>query len=422
MVIDFHYKQLMVITIALLCTFHILLLYALPVIILFVSLALFTLLYSKMDWHNSIMLVISISLVTLAVVGILKVTGLNHSIYYRPQEMFSVYDIARNNYHYKENINFEMTIAHGDLKAFDTNVVAEPRHVFFQTDSYGFRNAKDFHGQKYVLVGDSFVAGNGISQQDLITEQLQHYGIDSYNLANPGRLSDYIHYIKHFEKTYGKQHKFILFLYEGNDFGHVRTQPVPHLSAFEKAERYVNIQVDRYKKIWGIENTDIYRFMSTYIQRISYHAKGKGEQVDIQVIKKMPVAFYMPYVSVSRRTVLPEHLNFERVIAPVRSRIAHIFFIPTKYRVYYKHLHRLNPCDQGQLPDRQWEYIQSVGNKLGIKTTDLTPALIEASDDLLPNNRLTYWKDDTHWNKYGVAAAVKVVSDQLSVGDEIDSH
>jgi len=153
-----------------------------------------------MDWRNSIMLVISISVVTLVAVSFLKVTGLNHSIFYRPQEMFSVYDVSRNHYRYEENIDFEMTIAHGDLKLFDNRVTSEPRHVVFQTDSYGFRNTKDFHGQKYILVGDSFVAGNGISQKDLITEQLLHFGIDSYNLANPGRLSDYINYITNFEK------------------------------------------------------------------------------------------------------------------------------------------------------------------------------------------------------------------------------
>jgi len=412
--IKLYCKRIIVIAAALLLTFHILLLYALPDMMVLISMVLFTILYSKMDWRNAMMLVVSISIVTLIAVGILKVTGLNHSIYYRPQEIFSVYDAARIHYRYEKNINFEMAIPHGDLKAFDKRVVSEPRHVLFQTDSFGFRNAKDFHGQKYIMVGDSFVVGDGISQHNIITEQLLHYGIGSYNLAAPGRLYDYISYINDFEKTYGKEHKFVLFLYEGNDFGHARSAPVPQLTSFERIERYIKIKLDWYKKLSGIVNTDIYRFMDTYIQRVAYHAKEKDEKVDIQEIGGMTVAFYRQYVLVTKRMALPKNLNFEKLLYPVRSRIAHIFFIPTKYRVYYKHLNRMNPSDPEILPDRQWEYVQSVGLKLGIKTTNLTPALIKASDALLSNNRLTYWKDDTHWNKYGIATAAKVVAEQLS--------
>jgi len=414
--IKLYCKRMVVIALTLLLTFHVLLLYALPDIPLLISMALFAILYSKMDWRNAMMLVVSISIVTLLAVGILKVTGLNHSIFYRPQEIFSVYDAARIHYRYEENVNFEMTIPHGDLKAFDKRVVPEPRHVLFQTDSFGFRNAKDFHGQKYIMVGDSFVVGDGISQHNIITEQLLHFGIDSYNLAAPGRLYDYISYINDFEKAYGKEHKFVLFLYEGNDFGHAHSAPVPQLTSFEKIERYIKIKLDWYKKLSGIVNTDIYRFMDTYIQRVTYHAKENGEKVDIQDIRGMNVAFYKQYVLVTKRIALPKNLNFEKILYPVRSRIAHIFFIPTKYRVYYKHLKQLNPRDQKVLPDLQWEYIQHVGLKLGIKTTNLTPALIKASDALLPNNRLIFWKGDTHWNKFGIATAAKVVAEQLAGG------
>jgi len=378
---------------------------------------LFTILYSKMDWRNAMMLVVSISIVTLIAVGILKVTGLNHSIFYRPQEIFSVYDAARIHYRYEKNVNFEMTIPHGDLKAFDKRVVSEPRHVLFQTDSFGFRNAKDFHGQKYIMVGDSFVVGDGISQHNIITEQLVHYGIDSYNLAAPGRLYDYISYINDFEKTYGKEHKFVLFLYEGNDFGHARSAPVPQLTSFEKIERYIKIKLDWYKKLCGIVNTDIYRFMSTYIRRISGRKVVQKDGVEIHAINGIPVAFYKRYVSIAKRESLPLFLHFEKLLAPFSGKISHIYFIPTKYRVYYKYLHSSMAYDSNILPDRQWQYLQRVGLKLGIKTTNLTPALIKASDTLLSGHKLTYWKDDTHWNKTGISIAAKSVAGDIMLDE-----
>jgi len=414
MMTSIHYKRIAIFVTALLLTFHVLLLYALPDLVFLVVLGLISMLYSRMEGGNIAMVVTSLSIVTVMVVSVLKFTGLNHSIFYRPQEIFSVYDVARHHYRYEENVNFEMTVAHGDLKAFDARVASEPRHVLFQSDSYGFRNAKDFQRQQYIMVGDSFVAGNGISQENIITEQLRRLGVDSYNLAAPGRLNDYIRYISNFKKTYGFGHKFVLFLYEGNDFGHAHASPIPQLTGMEKIERFIHIRLDWYRKLWGIENTDIYRFMAVYIQRITYHEKVSDSKVNIQEINGMPVAFYKQYVLVTRRKVVPEFLNFEKIIAPVRKDIIHIFFIPTKYRVYYKHLKRLNPCFPDSLPDRQWEYIQSVGDKLGIKTTNLTPALIQASDILLSSKKLSYWKGDTHWNKYGIATAAKVVAEQLA--------
>jgi len=74
--------------------------------------------------------------------------------------------------------------------------------------------------------------------------------------------------------------------------------------------------------------------------------------------------------------------------------------------VYYKYL----DTPLKILPNKQREYIRSIGLKLGIKTTNLTPALIDASDDFLGNNALSFWRDDTHWNKNGISIAAKVVA------------
>ena len=39
--------------------------------------------------------------------------------------------------------------------------------------------------------------------------------------------------------------------------------------------------------------------------------------------------------------------------------------------------------------------------------------MIDASKTLLKEDKYTFWKDDSHWNKYGIGVAAKVVSDYI---------
>jgi len=46
---------------------------------------------------------------------------------------------------------------------------------------------------------------------------------------------------------------------------------------------------------------------------------------------------------------------------------------------------------------------------LGIRCMDLTGPLQEESRRLLPEGKLTFWKDDSHWNPYGMAVAARSI-------------
>ena len=93
----------------------------------------------------------------------------------------------------------------------------------------------------------------------------------------------------------------------------------------------------------------------------------------------------------------------------------HIFFIPTKYRVYYKNIAQFNSNKLPvELPNRQWEFTQKMANKYNIGVTDLTPALIKKSEQLLQDEKVTFWPDDTHWNKNGISVAAKIVAEKIN--------
>jgi hypothetical protein len=335
----------------------------------------------------------------------------NTAIYYRPHEKFSGPDLR-----YSKNVHFEMAMPHGDLKALalHTEVETEPRHVVFETDSLGFRNARDYHGQKYLLVGDSFIVGNGTSQQDILTEQLLNkHGIDSYNLSYPGGVKEYYSYVKSFKGTDKQDAKVILFLFEGNDFP-LNKDPAPVITNQSTAKS--NPIIQNIKAFYrSISKTNMYRFIYSATRRlIAEYIKNNEEQVETGTIGKLPIAFLKHYIDVTERDFLPENLETELYISAMKDDIEHIFFIPTKYRVYYNLVNNHKQQNDHALPDKQWEYAQSLGQKFNIPTTNLTPALIEESEKLLGDDALTYWKDDTHWNRYGISVAAEIISKKIS--------
>lgn len=396
-------KKSITLIISLLLVGHILLLYALPFSVFVLVFIAFTILFLFIEWQNAIMISVSLAITTLVFSIFLNLSGISEEVYYRPHEMFSHPDGK-----YKKNIDFEMTMPHGDLKALSlyTEITLEPRNVIFQTDSLGHRNSKEYSGQKYLLVGDSFIVGNGTTQQDIITSQLLNkYGIDTYNLAYPGGIKEYANFVKTFKKSTNTKPKVILFLFEGNDFPlNKQRESIPlHNRIIEKLKRYYT----RYN------GTGIYRFMYSSTQRILATKIYKGEErVEVRDIGGIPVAFYKEYIAVTEQNFLPNNSEMENYIATLSNDISHIYFIPTKYRVYYNHLNH-EQHKVPALPNKQWELVRLIGRKLNIPATNLTPALVEESDRLLKEGVLTYWRDDTHWNKHGISVAAEIVKNFL---------
>lgn len=395
--------------IALLISGHVLLFYALPFKILGLVFMAFALFFLFIGGPNAIMVSVSLAITTLIFSAFLKISGFNEAIYYRPTEKFSYFDADLNHAKYQKNVRFEMEMPHGDLKALalHTEVTPVPRNVIFHTDSLGFRNYNNFHQQKYLLLGDSFIAGNGITQDEILTEQLlKEHSLDSYNLAYPGGIESYGKYLKLFEETFGNEHKVFLFLFEGNDF-----------SILKKPEKPISkhIFVRRLKSYYKwFHKSDIYRFMFSLVSRYSLKNMKTEKIVEIKMVDDKPMAFLKEYISVTERDSIPNSQEFEKQIKFLKNKITHIFFIPTKYRVYYKHIIKNNPDKASVLPNRQWEFVQQMGNQYNIGATNLTSKLIEESDNLLQKGKLTYWLDDTHWNKNGISVATQIVAKKMS--------
>ncbi len=355
------------------------------------------------DPRHVVLVSLSLGVATLLVAGGLRVTGLQDSVYYRPDEKYAG-DNA-----YAAGVDVTMPQPHGDLRALSTreDIPAEPRVVAFHTDNHGFRNERSYQGQPFVFVGDSFVAGTGITQPDLLTEQLYvTYGEDVYNLGYPGKIVDYVARMRAFKQEVDADARFILFIFEGNDFWKGDLFPGSHaVSPDEQGTRYEQFA----KRFHGFR---MYRYFFLMQQRLKV-ARRQPQRERVAVLQGAagPMAFLTGSMQVVRRDSLLAHMatEIEGHLRPLQPDIAHIFFIPAKYRVY----HHLLDNDAGvaldSLPHFQWELLKTASNRLSIPATDLTPSLIAASDSLLAEGKHTFWRDDTHWNADGIAVAAEVV-------------
>ncbi len=301
--------------------------------------------------------------------------------------------------------------SHGDLASIDVkgNVEPEPRQVKFKTDRKGFRNAKV--KADYILIGDSFVVGNGLDQDDIISTQLtDKYKALSYNIACPGDVTQYTYFIRQATKDKDFQgKKFILFLFEGNDFGLLNGDD--NYPSFLKSSSLFQQIYNSYKTSrLFFKNSLTFRYVYATLSRIYKLTSEDRKLVEIYLIKNKKVAFLRSYNEVSKQKELLDLGYIHHSLNSVKQHIHQIYFIPTKYRVYCQFI---NECKS--LPNRQWEFTQQLGKKLGIETYNLTNELRKKSQELLEDEKFSFWRDDTHWNRKGVSIAAKVIAANLEL-------
>lgn len=385
--------------IAWLLGFHVLFAYGLPAGVVIGAGAVLALVYWRIGAAGAVLVSAMLVLATLIYGLALKVTGLEDRIYYRPDERYASFDYAGDHRVFAPNVDVVARMPHGDLRALTTADIAEPRRIVFRTDGAGFRNERDYHGQRYVLVGDSFVAGTGNSHEQVLASQLRaNHGIDAYSLAyNGGDPADYAAYLRGFRAHHGDDARALLFLFEGNDFEAVRARNPGWLARAGK----------RYYRLFADFNT--YRVTMTLWKRFTRTpAAGDESGVELALLAGRPVAFYRPYVAVTERARLDEVPGFEAVLQSMRPSIERVYFIPTKYRVYHR---RIAPGTA--LPNAQWEYLDGLCRRHALRCTNLTDPLTRAADAALRNGELLWWRDDTHWNPAGIAVAARVVAGDL---------
>jgi len=340
----------------------------------------------------------SLVLVTVMLEVFLSISGLGMAMFFRPTEMLRI-GSDEFGYVYKANQHITMLSPFGDLEASSKIDTKEPRKIEFITDSLGFRNRNDYHGQKLFLVGDSFAMGEGSTQSCVISEILKNrYDRDIYNLAHSGNQpNDYVNHIESFIKLNPGNPKAIIMFFEGNDF-----EQFHHIKYWTNTG---NLHTKLFK------TTNLYRYTRWLYLRATSPKDESGGPI-IKTVKGHNIALSSWYASnVMRKEPFDDRImQWSNLFNRLDGQIALVIFVPDKYRVYAP---LFDDSGLQLLPNRSWEYLNSLAKQSRVPILNLTPALLKSAQDSVKNGEFVFWRGDTHWNCIGMNAAAKEISSKI---------
>jgi hypothetical protein len=125
-----------------------------------------------------------------------------------------------------------------------------------------------------------------------------------------------------------------------------------------------------------------------------------SKNVRVKEIGGQRIGFYVPYIEAAMETEYQPDESVARSILALKPNLEHIFFVPTKYRVYAD---QMDP--DTTVPNARWEWLVALCQREKLVCTNLSPALTAAATEALKQNRLIWWPDDTHWSRDGIAVA-----------------
>lgn len=353
--------------------------------------------------------------------------GLKRSeeIYYRPHERYNLPSDKK----YIKNINDTFHMPYGDIyymgsedNILNLDKIKQQRKIIFKTDKYGYRNNQKLEDAEIILVGDSFIVGNGNSQENLPSNILsKKINKTVANIAYPENPKGYEMMVLENLKVINDRAKIFIFYFEGNDFYNIKAIDF-------KDKKKSNLYIigkktwSHYKKIENLKTiylTKIYPKDQIFFKLI----RIKTEKINYNISKKILKLLKLKN-DINKKNVTLINLNgsylgfFNRYIEETKSenlithiienpkilnKIGGIIFIPSKYRVYSDILNDYNKNNSGL------NFLLKNYSKKNISVLDLTPAMQKSAKENLPINKYLYWKDDTHWNKLGIEVAMEEV-------------
>jgi hypothetical protein len=301
-----------------------------------------------------------------------------------------------------ENVLYRGT-AYGDLAGIGPlDGLREPREVLFQTDEAGFRNTSTKGPFDLVILGDSFAAGAGTSQEKIFSTLLRtQYGRRTYNLS--------FHAIGPWA------------LYTGNDLDE-EPQQIWDISQLPWSSRLTAWRV-RYRTFWG---RSVVRHWLESLQRRTFR---DGDARADELVRSLPQGQRISFLSSSEadarlsRNAVASHPNFPAIVrtmeemkrlAAQRAIALAVILLPTKGEVYRWLLEEREPSREDGSPSGFAEAILETCDRISLSCFDTKPYLMERARLLLQESgALLWWRDDTHLNDHGHEAVAAFIAEQV---------
>jgi hypothetical protein len=239
-----------------------------------------------------------------------------------------------------------------------------------------------------------------------------------YELAFPDAPFNYERLATWFLAAKNPQARFAFFIFEGNDFVAEHRVHIPGLSDVVMPRSVAQV----------LDSYDAYRgaFLGRWVSELRYPLllfgmSRRAERMLLPRDDSRAVVFRVGSEPVGllrsqlEAALDPDPSLYVELDPALVQHIDCVFFVPSKARAY---AHFLPTAWQRMLPQPApgVGVLQRVYGSRGVRVVDLTPALVEAAQTLVPRGHHIYWRDDTHWNGEGMRAAAPVVAACLSAG------
>ena len=294
----------------------------------------------------------------------------------------------------------ELKNTYGDLikyvKKKDVEDYKQYRNQIFYVDSNGFRNKEINYQPDFILLGDSFVAGNG-NEKDISYYMNSILGISAYNLGYPGNLNNYINNYNLIKNNFSKTN-LILFIFEGNDFKDASLTYFKYGDLIQNSIlSYISNKIQFFKK-------SIY--FNQLIDSLIY------KKVETHIFGDQKYLHYKDYLKVSTSSnpkLIFDETNENNNLFAKNKDLKKIVYIPSKISIL------INLSDKNNLKEKlqlsKQKKLASINSLFkDIEVIDLSKTFINYS---LERNKLPYWKDDSHWDENGIRMAVLEISKRL---------
>jgi len=349
----------------------------------------------------------------------------NHEYFYRAHEKYTTKKA-----NYQKNIDDTIYMRHGDIYVIDSGLnknrelIKVPRRQRFITDSYGIRNDKTkIEDAEIILVGDSFISANGISQEHIPANILSEISGKkvaslSYGGLNP---TEYEFLIKKYLNIIKTDAKIFVFYFAGNDFVKIeekkevspkhilwRGHEIPWMSyhirfAYERLER----NKDKYLlKVLSEKNYFLRNIRAkSHLMYRKFFSKlhNTGSPIKYFDIGNKKVGFY------HNDGINDDYITYIFQDKKILERVHGFFLIPTKKRVYSDYINSVNIEKNSQL-----DFLNKAYSKINKPVYDLSKVMKITVADYLVEEKYLYWRDDTHWNYNGIFESMKHLNEIIN--------
>ena len=352
----------------------------------------------------------------LAIAGFAIVSSaVERRIAYRPFDLLAVHDSSCGCYHYRPNTVVDgFSMPYGDLvplaRGRRVNADLQPRRISYRTDNLGLRNDAAYAGERWILAGDSFAAGDDNDQADTPAAQLRRAGLPAYSVAFSGAPPDYAQLVDYFrQRTGASDYRVVVLLYEGNDFGEPFAPAPGRGDLLRRARSFVT-------------DTTYYRFTFSVWTRLTFDLAPARDDpasgVLVHAIGGHQVGFLQAYVDQTREAegnvdgIDADAATLSKTFDRFGGHLDAAFLVPTKYRVYYPQIEPHGTT----LPRRAWRITRRACERSHVRCEDLSDVMQrDAAAALASRGDLLYWTDDSHWNALGIrSAAARIAALALS--------